>query len=56
MERQQKQAKENLQETQDRRHKKDLKWQKCDPNLKVLQDMKKLREQIGFVKNQGQEH
>ena len=37
MKRQQKQAKENLQETQDRNHKKNNpKWQKCEPNLKVL--------------------
>ena len=56
MKRQQKKARENLQEAQDRKHKKNLKWQKCEPNLKVLQDMKKSRELIGFVKNQGQEH
>ena len=54
--RQQKQAKENLQETHDRKNFKNPKQQKCEPNLKIIQDMKKSRAPIGFVKNQGQVH
>ena len=50
MRRQQKQVKEDLQETRDRKHKKNPEWQKCRTNLKVLQDMKKSRELIRFVK------
>ena len=55
LKRQQKQAKENLQETQDR-NLKNTKCQKCEANIKVLQDMRKSRASLGFVKNQAQEH
>ena len=55
LKRQQKQAKENLQETQDR-NLKNTKLQKCEANIKVLHDMRKSRASLGFVKNQGQEH
>ena len=58
MKRQQKKkknVKEGLQEMQGRKHKENPKWQKCDQNFKVLQEMKMLRQMIKFVKNQGQE-
>ena len=42
LKRQRKQAKENLQETQDR-NLKNTKLQKCEANIKVLQDMRKSR-------------
>ena len=55
MKRKQKQAKKNLQETRDRKHKK-IQMAKMGAKFKNLQGMKKSRVPIGFVKNQGQEH
>ena len=40
---------------QGRKLKENPKWQKCDQNFKVIQEMKMLRQMIKFVKNQWQE-
>ena len=56
MKRQQKQAKGCLLETRDRKHKKISQLAKMQIKFKDLQDMKKSRELIGFIKNQGQNH
>ena len=55
MKRQQKLTKNLQQEKQGRQNKKIVVWQKCMPVLKVLQDMKRLKKVIGYVKRQKQE-